>query len=103
MMEHKNKIPNWLHYWNIAQTRPDLKEFKDLLVVNANNPNANIGENKVRTIVPETIQVEQQTPDGVKLVEKVIKKRSHQNIQSACNRTSAERNKRRWKAQLTIR
>jgi hypothetical protein len=74
MMEHKNKIPNWLHYWNIAQTRPDLKEFKDLLVVNANNPNANIGENKVRTIVPETIQVEQQTPDGVKLVEKVIKK-----------------------------
>lgn len=48
-MEHKNKIDNWSHYWAIACSRKDLKEFKDLLQVNANMPNMSIGSNKIMT------------------------------------------------------
>jgi hypothetical protein len=60
-MEHKNKIDNWLHYWNIAVSRPDLKEFKDLLQVNANMPYMKLGENKIMT------------KDGVKTFNELVK------------------------------
>jgi hypothetical protein len=60
-MEHKNKIDNWLHYYNIAIARKDLKEFKDLLIVNANVPSVNIGENKIST------------KDGVKTFNELVK------------------------------
>jgi len=60
-MEHKNKIDNWAHYWGIAASRKDLKEFKDLLQVNANMPSAKIGENKIMT------------KDGVKTFNELVK------------------------------
>jgi hypothetical protein len=60
-MEHKNKIQNWLHYWTIAQSRPDLKEFKDYLQINANMPHVDVGENKIMT------------KDGVKTFNQLVK------------------------------
>lgn len=49
MGELTRKIENWEHYWNVCKTRPDLKEFKDLLHVNANMPYMKIGENLIST------------------------------------------------------
>lgn len=43
----KRKIENWNHYYAIACSRPELKEFRDILVVNANMPHVNMGENKI--------------------------------------------------------
>lgn len=60
-MEHKNKIDNWLHYYNVALSRSDLKEFKDLLTVNANVPSMDLGENKVKT------------KDGIKTFNQLVK------------------------------
>jgi len=60
-MEHKNKIPNWLHYWKVALSRPDLKEFKDLLQVNANVPSMDLGQNKIAT------------KDGIKTFDQLVK------------------------------
>jgi hypothetical protein len=60
-MQLKRKIENWDHYYKIAASRPDLKDFKDFLIINANNPSANLGENKMMT------------KDGVKTVNQLIK------------------------------
>jgi len=48
-MEHKNKIPNWSHYWGIAASRKDLKEFKTLLQINANSPNVDLSNQQIPT------------------------------------------------------
>lgn len=60
-MERKIKIDNWIHYWNVACARPDLKEFKDLLQINANSPQMAIGESKILT------------KDGVKTFNQLVK------------------------------
>lgn len=54
-MPLKRKIDHWDHYYRIASSRPDLKEFKDVLIINANNPNINLGENNIATQEKETI------------------------------------------------
>lgn len=48
-MPQKRKIENWNHYYKVASERSDLKEFKDFLVINANNPQIDLGENKIKT------------------------------------------------------
>lgn len=48
-MEHKNKIDNWSHYWAIATSRKDLKEFKNLLQINANSPQIDLSKQQVPT------------------------------------------------------
>lgn len=73
-MQHKNRIQNWLHYWKIAQARPDLKEFKDLLQVNANVPSMDLSENKIAT--KEDVIID--TPDGPKKVKQTVIKTFNQ-------------------------
>lgn len=60
-MPTKRKIENWDYYYKLAASRPDLKEFKDLLIINANNPNLDLGENKMKT------------KDGIKTFNQLIK------------------------------
>jgi hypothetical protein len=61
MMEHKNKIDNWAHYWSVASSRKDLKEFKNLLHINANSPNIDLSKQQVPT------------KDGIKTFDQLIK------------------------------
>ena len=42
-------IENWSHYYKIAGSRPDLKEFKSLLEVNYNQPHVRLDLNKILT------------------------------------------------------
>ena len=60
-MGHKNKIQNWTHYWAIAASRKDLKEFKNLLHINANSPNIDLSKQQI------------QTKDGIKTFDQLIK------------------------------
>ena len=48
-MSQKRKIENWNHYYKIASERSDLKEFKDFLIINSNNPKIDLSENKIKT------------------------------------------------------
>ena len=48
-MQLKRKIDNWDHYYKIASSRPDLRDFKDLLIINSNMPGMDLGENKMHT------------------------------------------------------
>ena len=70
-MGHKNKIENWGHYWGIATSRKDLKEFKNLLNINANSPQIDLGKQQVPT------------KDGVKtfnqLIEELMPKKDGDN------------------------
>jgi len=61
MMEHKNKIDNWSHYWGIATSRKDLKEFKNLLQINANSPQVDLSRQQVPT------------KDGIKTFNELVK------------------------------
>lgn len=60
-MEHKNKIDNWAHYWGIAASRKDLKEFKNLLQINANSPHVDLSRQQIPT------------KDGVKTFDQLVK------------------------------
>lgn len=60
-MERKRKIENWDYYYKLANSRRDLKDFKDLLTVNANMPQMDLGENKILT------------KDGIKTFNQLIK------------------------------
>ena len=48
-MAQKRKIENWNHYYKVASERPDLREFKDLLIINSNHSSLELGENKIWT------------------------------------------------------
>lgn len=60
-MPQKRKIANWDYYYRLTNTQPGLKEFRDLLIVNANNPGIDLGENKILT------------KDGIKTFNQLIK------------------------------
>lgn len=42
-------IGNWRHYWDIANGRADLREFKHLLEIHYNRPSIDIFTCKVET------------------------------------------------------
>lgn len=67
MGEVKHIIENWTHYWAACRNRPDLKEFKDLLQINANKPGLDIGENKIST------------KDGIKTFNQLLKELAPEN------------------------
>ncbi len=60
-------MDNWKHYYNIAISKPELKEFKDLLVVHFNNPRMKLGSNEIS--IPVKVQVE--TVNGPKMVTEI--------------------------------
>lgn len=60
-MERKRKIENWNYYYKVANSRPDLRDFKDLLTINSNMPHMDLSENKILT------------KDGIKTFNQLIK------------------------------
>lgn len=57
----KREIENWDHYFTLASGRPDLREFKDLLQVNFNQPGVDLSKFEVST------------KDGYRTFEQLIK------------------------------
>lgn len=72
-MEHKNKIDNWAHYWGIAASRKDLKEFKTLLQINANSPHVDLSKQQIPT------------KDGIKTFSELVKELAPKNDDGQLN------------------
>jgi hypothetical protein len=60
MNQPTHVMKNWRHYWDIANNREDLREFKSLLEVHYNKPDIAIYSAKVNT------------KDGVKTVNELL-------------------------------
>lgn len=60
MNQPTHVMKNWRHYWDIANSREDLREFKSLLEVHYNKPEIDIYSAKINT------------KDGVKTVNELL-------------------------------
>lgn len=60
-------MDNWKHYYSVAASKPELKEFKDFLVVHFNKPHINMGQKEVS--IPVKVKIE--TEHGPKIVTEI--------------------------------
>lgn len=81
-------MDNWAHYYNIAASRPELKEFKNFLQIHYNKPHINMGENKISYEVKKEIQTE----EGPKIVKETITKRINQLLKELAPKNDSEGN-----------
>lgn len=67
-MEKLSRVmENWRYYYDLAASKPELKEFKDLLVVHYNKPGVKLGQRQVS--IPTKVQIE--TEEGPKMITEI--------------------------------
>jgi hypothetical protein len=87
-----DKVPhvmdNWKYYYGIATSKPELKEFKDLLVVHFNKPHIPLGESRVS--IPVKVKIE--TEEGPKTVTEIHTKTFDQLIKELAPKDDSQNN-----------
>ena len=87
-----DKLPhvmdNWAYYYRVAASRPELKEFKDLLAIHFNKPHIKLGEREVS--IPVKVKIE--TAEGPKTVTEIHTKTFDQLIKELSPKDDSQNN-----------